>query len=82
MRNILVTYVLRLNMTFRPSIALYDELLKCPSKKLFVIQIAGLIWIHKDENTRTYLKIKSYRRKPVSSDSSIFKWQFVILCFI
>jgi hypothetical protein len=30
---------------------------------------------------RTYLKIKSYRRKPVSSDFSVLNWQFVMLCF-
>ena len=30
---------------------------------------------------RTYLKIKSYRRMPVSRDFKILNWQFAILCF-
>ena len=33
------------------------------------------------KDTRTYLKIKSYRRKSVSSDFSVLNWQFVILHF-
>ena len=30
---------------------------------------------------RTYLKIKSYRRKSVSSDFSVLNWQLVIIRF-
>jgi len=36
---------------------------------------------HNSRDSRIYLKFKSYRRKPVSSDLSVANWYFVIPCF-